>query len=213
MNLDKAKELGLVNDHKMRFPLDNQLFADDGSTEAGTDDEGNPAEDSHSDDSEGDTGNEDQEGNKKTFTQEDVDKAIQKRLARERKKWEQEQQNQQTEAEKLAGMTEKQKKEYQDKKKLEDLEKREKEITKRELSAQAKETLVDKGLPMDLADVLDYTDADACNASIEKVEKAFQQAVQKAIDDKIKGGEVIKKAKGSAAKNEEELIYKTMMGN
>lgn len=26
MNLDKAKELGLVNDHKMRFSLDNQLF-------------------------------------------------------------------------------------------------------------------------------------------------------------------------------------------
>lgn len=26
MNLDKAKELGLVNDQKMRFSLDNQLF-------------------------------------------------------------------------------------------------------------------------------------------------------------------------------------------
>lgn len=211
MYLEKAKTLGLIKDHKMKFPLDNQLFADEGSTEAGTGDEGNAAEDSPSDDGEDDTGDDNQESTK-TFTQEDVDKAIQKRLARERKKWEQEQLNQQTEAEKLAGMNEKQKKEYQEKKKQEELEKREKEITKRELSAQAKETLVDKGLPMDLADVLDYTDADACNASIERVEKAFQQAVQKAIDDKIKGGEVIKKAKGSAAKNEEELIYKTMMG-
>ena len=26
MNLDKAKELGLVNDQKMRFSIDNQLF-------------------------------------------------------------------------------------------------------------------------------------------------------------------------------------------
>lgn len=212
MNFEKAKTLGLLNDHKGKFPLDIQLFADDGSTEANTgDDEGN-GNDSQDEEGEGDTGEEDQ-GNTKTFTQEDVDKAVQKRLARERKKWEQEQQNQQTEAEKLAGMNEKQKKEYQENKKQEDLEKREREITKRELSAQAKETLVDKGLPMELADVLDYTDADTCDASIKKVEKAFQQAVQKAIDDKIKGGEVIKKAKGNATKTEEDLIYKTMMGN
>lgn len=26
MNLEKAKHLGLINDHKMRFSLDNQLF-------------------------------------------------------------------------------------------------------------------------------------------------------------------------------------------
>lgn len=212
MNFEKAKQLGLLNDHKGKFPLDIQLFADEGSTETNTgDDEGN--DDDSQEEGEGNTGEEDQEGDPKTFTQEDVDKAIQKRLVRERKKWEQEQQNQQTEAQKLAGMNEKQKKEYQEKKKQEDLEKREREITKRELSAQAKETLVDKGLPMELADVLDYTDADACDASIKKVEKAFQQAVQKAIDDKIKGGEVIKKAKGNAAKTEEDLIYKTMMGN
>lgn len=211
MNLEKAKQFGLLNDHKNRFPLNIQLFADEGSNEAETDETGGD-DDSQSENSEDDTGDDDQ-GESKSFTQEDVDKAIQKRLARERKKWEQEQVNQQTEAEKLAGMSEAQKKKYQEEKKQRDLETREKEITKRELAATAKEALADKGLPTSLADVLDYTDADSCDASIKKVEKAFQEAVQKEIDKKIQGGEVIKKAKSNSTKTEQDLIYKTMMGN
>lgn len=207
--LEKAKELGLINDHneKLLYPLDIQLFGDSDEDQEG----GDGADDSSSEnDEEDETGDDDQE--QETFTQDAVDKIVQKRIARERKKWEQEHQEEQTEAEKLAGMSEKQKKEYTARKKSESLEEREREITKRELSATAKETLADRELPTELADVLDYTDAEACNASIDKIEKAFQKAVQKAIDDKIKGGEVIKKANSNASKTQEEEIYKTMMG-
>lgn len=205
MNTQKAKALGILNDHQLKFMLNNQLFGDEGSTE--TDDEGETeTNDSSNDDDTG--GNQEAE----TFTQDDVDKVVQKRIARERKKWENEQKEKQTEAEKLSGMNDKQKQEYQDKKKQEDLTKREQEITRRELKAEAKITLADKNLPVSLADVLDYADADACNTSIEVVEKAFQEAVQKAIDDKIKGGEVIKKAKGNTAEAESKAVYNSMMG-
>lgn len=208
MYLEKAKTLGLIKDHKMKFPLDIQLFAENGSSETDTETDGNNEPSSN----EEGTDSDDSSDNPKMFTQDDVDKVVQKRLSRERKKWEQEQQQEQDEATKLAGMNEKQKKEYQEKKREDKLNEREKEITKRELTATAKEMLAEKGLPMSLSSILDYTDADSCNASIDVVEKAFQEAVQKAIDDKIKGGEVIKKAQGNSAKEEQDKVYNLMMG-
>lgn len=208
MYLEKAKTLGLIKDHKMKFPLDIQLFAENGSSETDTETDGNNEPSSN----EEGTDSDDSSDNPKMFTQDDVDKVVQKRLSRERKKWEQEQQQEQDEATKLAGMNEKQKKEYQEKKREDKLNEREKEITKRELTATAKEMLAEKGLPMSLSSILDYADADSCNASIDVVEKAFQEAVQKAIDDKIKGGEVIKKAQGNSAKEEQDKVYNLMMG-
>lgn len=99
-----------------------------------------------------------------------------------------------TEAEKLAKMNAEQKAQYEQQKREKELADREAEITKRELSAQAKETLADKGLPVSLAEILNYTDASACQASIEAVEKAFQEAVAKGVEDKLKGGSPMKKA-------------------
>ena len=99
-----------------------------------------------------------------------------------------------TEAEKLANMNVEQKAQYEQQKREKELADREAEITKRELSAQAKETLADKGLPVSLADILNYTDASTCQASIEAVEKAFQEAVAKGVEDKLKGGSPMKKA-------------------
>ena len=108
-------------------------------------------------------------------------------------------------------MSEKEKKEYQAKKKQEDLDAREAAITRRELTAQAKVQLADKGIPTELADVLDYKDADSCKKSIETVEKAFQTAVEKAVEERLKGGKPPKKAKDGTM-SEADLIYKNMMG-
>lgn len=94
-------------------------------------------------------------------------------------------------------MSEKEKKAYQEKKRIEDLDAREAEITKRELTAQAKIQLADKGIPTELAEILNFKDAESCKKSIEIVEKAFQQAVAKAVDEKIKGGKPMKKAPSS----------------
>jgi len=38
-----------------------------------------------------------------------------------------------------------------------------------------------------LVDILNYESAESCNKSIEAVEKAFQSAVEKAVNDKLRG--------------------------
>lgn len=99
-----------------------------------------------------------------------------------------------TEAQKLAKMTKDQQDEYNRKKKDDELAKREAAITRRELTATAKDTLASKGLPLGLAAILDYTSADTANASIAAVETAFQAAVQTAVEAKLKGGKAPDKA-------------------
>src|SRR5690606_35045753 len=91
-----------------------------------------------------------------------------------------------TEAEKLAKMNADQKAEYERKQREEELAKRETEITRRELRATALETLAEKGLPKGLADILDFTSADSTNSSIESVEKAFREAVEAGVNERLK---------------------------
>lgn len=132
----------------------------------------------------------------KTFTQKDVDKLIQDRLAREQSKWEKKIQDERTEAEKLAKMNADQKAKYAEEKRMAELEKREKDITTRELRATSIETLAEKNLPKELADILNYSDAEQCNKSIEVIESAWnkahgtwQQAVEKEANKRLRGGD------------------------
>jgi hypothetical protein len=188
---------------KFMFPLDIQLFADDNSgDDSGNDDQGTGQDNQDS----GEGGQE-----TKTFTQEELDKIVQGRIAKERKAWEKQLEEQQTEAQKLETMSEKEKKKYQEEKRIKDLDDREAAITRRELIAQAKVQLADKGIPTELAEILILTDADSCKKSIETVEKAFQSAVEKAVEEKIKGREPMKKAK-DVKLTDEELVYQKMMG-
>lgn len=164
---------------KFMFPLDIQLFADDNSGDGlGNDDQGTGQDNQDS----GEGGQE-----TKTFTQEELDKIVQGRIAKERKAWEKHLEDEKTEAQKLETMSEKEKKKYQEEKRSKELDDREAAITRRELTAQAKVQLADKGIPTELAEILNLTDAESCKKSIEVVEKAFQSAVEKAVEEKIKG--------------------------
>ena len=79
--------------------------------------------------------------------------------------------------------------------------------------AQAKNTLAEKMLPVSLAEVLNYTDADSCSQSISAVEKSFQEAVQAAVEERLKGGNPPKKAPQSSELEElEKQIYESMKG-
>lgn len=189
---------------KFMFPLDIQLFADDNSGDgSGNDDDQGTGQDIQ------DSGEGGQET--KTFTQEELDKIVQGRIAKERKAWEKHLEDEKTEAQKLETMSEKEKKKYQEEKRIKELDDREAAITRRELTAQAKVQLADKGIPTELAEILNLTDAESCKKSIEIVEKAFQTAVEKAVEEKIKGREPMKKAK-DAKLTDEELVYQKMMG-
>ena len=140
-----------------------------------------------------------------------VQSAIDTAVSKAREKWQIMADDKATEAKKLEKMSADEKAEYQRQKRIKELDEREAEITRRELMATAKNTLADKGLPQELASILTYTDAKACSASIEAVEKAFSAAVEAAVKDRVKGGEPIKKAQGSEAA--EEIMAKTIRDN
>lgn len=128
--------------------------------------------------------------NKIAFTQ-NQQQEMNRILEEQKSKWEKDLQTKldeaKTEAEKLAKMNAEQKAEYERNKREEELAKREGEITKRELRATALESLAEKSLPKQLADILSYTDAKSTNQSIAAVEKAFREAVEAGINERLKG--------------------------
>lgn len=81
----------------------------------------------------------------KTFTQDDVNRIIGERLAKEKAKGEAE------------------------------ISKREQELAQRELRMTAKETLSTKGLPADLLDALNCSDRETMEKSIATIEKVFNE--------------------------------------
>lgn len=192
--------------NKMRWPLNIQLFGEDASSSGG-------AADQQGETNSQEPQSKEEPGKPATFSQQDIDDAVAKAVKEAQEQWETQQQVKQSEADKLAKMNKEQRIEYETQKKEKELADREAELSRRELMSTAKETLIAKGLPAELAIALDYKDADACNKSIESIGKAFEGAVQKAVEDRIKGGKPMKKASANETElTDEELIYKTMMG-
>ena len=126
-----------------------------------------------------------------------VQKAIDTAVGKAQEKWQALTDDKLSEAEKLAKMTKEEKTQYLAQKHEKELAEREAGITRRELMAEAKNTLAEKKLPAGLAEVLNYTDADSCNKSIAAVEKAFQEAVEEGVQERLKGGTPPTKAPGS----------------
>mgnify|MGYP000852365978 FL=1 len=135
----------------------------------------------------------------KTFTQEELNAIIDKRLERERKDAQARIDKAVTEAQKLAKMSADERAEHERQELQKKLSEREAEITKRELRAEAKSQLSDRGLPVELAEVLPYTDADTTNAALVAVEKVFRQAVEKGVTERLKGN-APKVSQGGTAK-------------
>lgn len=123
-----------------------------------------------------------------------VNAAIETAVSNAKGKWEQLADQRVDEAKKLENMTKAEKEAYQAKKREADLDAREAAITKKELEAQAKITLADKHIPQELSAILNYESADACKASISAVEKAFKDAVEASVSERLKGGDPMKKA-------------------
>lgn len=134
-----------------------------------------------------------QEGNQAEFDRR-VKAAVDTALTDAQAKWKLQTDDKLSEAEKLAKMTKDEKEAYLQQKREKDLTDREAAVTRKELMAEAKNTLAEKKLPAELAEVLNYADADSCNKSIAAVEKAFQKAVEAAVQERLKGGEPMKKA-------------------
>lgn len=207
----------LKNLEQSKFPMNLQFFAEGEGDGAGGDQGGGAggAGSGEPAGAEGDQGRDSQTfdevlGQNKDF-QAEFDRRVQKAINTAKDKWTVLMDDKVSEAEKLAKMNKEEKAQYLQEKKEKEIQDREAAITKRELAAEAKNTLAEKGLPVDLADVLNYTDADTCKKSIEALEKAFQQSVEKAVEEKLKGGQPPKNPQDQGSDLQKE-IEKAMMG-
>ena len=198
-----------------KVPMNLQLFAEgDG---AGTGDEGGNGGGAGG---AGEEGNEPQSfddflktgGNQAEFDRR-VQKAVNTAVTNAQEKWQALTDDKLSEAEKLAKMTKEEKAQYMQQSNDKELSEREAAITRKELMAEARNTLAGDDLPQELAEVLNYTDADACKKSMETVKAAFQKAVEAAVEEKLKGGKPPKKAtETDEQKTQQQKVYNAMMG-
>lgn len=170
-----------------------QLFAGEGedSSNAATDGNQEPAEPKMP---------EEQSKDEKKYTDAEVDEIISKKYA----KWQAKQEKEQNEAKKLAKMNTDEKKDYQLKKREQELADREQAIARKELTAEAKTMLSERDLPVELVAVVDLSSADSVTESINTVQKAWSEAVQKGVSERLKGGAPMK----SAQQNQQEEVPK-----
>ena len=124
----------------------------------------------------------------KKYTDADVDAIIDKKFA----KWKSEQEAKENEAKKLAKMNADEKQKYQLDQREQELADREKAIARKELTAEAKAMLSERDLPVELVNVVDLTSAETVSQSVAVLQKSWEQAVQKGVQEKLKGGAPMK---------------------
>lgn len=108
-------------------------------------------------------------------------------VAREKEKWDAQAKAEQEEAARLAKMNAEEKAKHEREKHEKAIAEREAAVTKRELMAEASAQLAEKGLPVGLSACLDYTNADTCKNSMEVITKAFNEAVDGRVNDRLRG--------------------------
>lgn len=140
------------------------------------------------------------EKHERTFTRAEIGKM----LSAERSKWEAEQEAKENEVKKLAKMNADEKKDYQLKQLEQELADREKAIVRKELTAEAKAMLSERGLPVELVSVVDLSDAEAVTESVASIQKTWEDAVQKGVSERMKGSAPIK----TAPANQQEVTEK-----
>lgn len=128
-------------------------------------------------------------------------KAQETALANARAEWEKQAQAEKDEAARLAKMSADEKARHEQEKREKALADREAAVAKREMTAEAISQLTEKGLPAELSKCLDYSNAENCKASMEAVITAFSAAVEKQVNDKLRGTP----PKTGAGKNEPEI--------
>ena len=181
-----------------KFNFNLQLFADDTQTSTETATEGTDT--TSKDNSKAD--------DKKTesqakYTDEDVNKIIDKKFA----EWQKKQQKEVDEAKKLAEMNATQKAEYerdQLKKKLEELER---QASLGEMTKTARKMLSESNINIsdELLSMMVTTDAEETKVAVDGFAKAFKEAVESAVKERLKG-EPPKRSSGSSQSMTKEQI-------
>ncbi len=113
-----------------------------------------------------------------------------------------------TEAEKMARMSTDEKLDVEAQKKADELAKREADITKRELKAESISQLTEVSLPVELVDVLNLTNAEDCQKSIDalkvawdKANGSWEKAIETEVNERLKESAINPSTGGSGPSN------------
>ena len=123
----------------------------------------------------------------KTFTQEEVDKMIQKRLSRERKDIEAKIEAERREAEELAKLSEAEKQKKLFEKQVAEFEATKRAFEQEKLLNETSKQLASKNLPIEFAEMLKAEDAESTFENIKIFEAKFNEAVEKLVNERLKG--------------------------
>ena len=117
------------------------------------------------------------------ITAEEVEMRIQEAIGQARAEWE----RAQAENQRVAAMSNEERAGYEMSRREAELAEREKLLVRREVKSMALEKLAERGLPRELADALNCNSEEECLKSIDRIERAFRQAVQFAVDERLRG--------------------------
>lgn len=127
------------------------------------------------------------ETTEKTFTQEELEKILEKRLAREKKNLAEKIEAERQEAEKLAKMSEREKQQALLDKREKALAEREAALEKANLLNETTKQLSSKNLPIEFADYLMADDAENTFNRIAEFESKWNAALEVAVNERLKG--------------------------
>ena len=161
------------------FDFDLQRFGDDAGDSAGADNASDnkpktdPADDKQDD------------------MQAKIDAAVTARLADEKAKWEKAYQKKaaadKKEAERLAKLSEDERRAAELEARNKELEEKDQEIRRKELKLETVKVLADRSLPIAFADYLIAEDSESTLKRITAFEKEYKKAVEEGVNEKLKG--------------------------
>ena len=123
----------------------------------------------------------------KTFTQDEVDKMISKRLQRERKDIEAKIEAERKEAEELAKLSEAEKQKKLFEKQVKEFEETKRAFENERLLNETSKQLASKNLPIEFAEMLKGNNAEETFENIQLFEAKFNEAVEKVVTERLRG--------------------------
>ena len=123
----------------------------------------------------------------KTFTQDEVDKMISKRLQRERKDIKAQIEAERKEAEELAKLSEAEKQKKLFEKQVKEFEETKRAFENERLLNETSKQLASKNLPIQFAEMLKGNDAEKTFENIQLFEAKFNEAVEKVVTERLRG--------------------------
>ena len=128
-----------------------------------------------------------QEKEVKTFTQEEVDKMISKRLQRERKDIEAKIEAERKEAEELSRLSEQERQKKLFEKQVKEFEETKRAFENERLLNETSKQLASKNLPVEFAEMLKGNDAESTFENIKLFEVKFNESVEKVVTERLRG--------------------------